>query len=188
MRRRALAALVACLLPLSPVAAVAKPAPVMVEVDYVFTSPAGKTKLWKEYVTVSGGEAAAREFCERDVPKPNKNLIGHYTTDYKPLVGHIFASASCAKKGGDWLISKGRIGGVNLPTPAGIGFYFQNKAGKVKTSYIDNGTGAMSMTQCRESIKSVTAQFKNKIPKTIEEFSGMTFVKSECVFLQDFKI
>ena len=188
MSRITLAALAALLLPLAPVVAVAKAPPVMVEVVYKFTSPAGKARTWKEYVTVSGGEAKAREYCEKQVPKPNKNIISHYTTDYKALAGHTFVSAECTKKGGDWLISTGRLGGPNLPTPAGIGFYFQDKAGKVKTSFVDNGTGAMSMSQCLHDIKSVTSQYKNKIPKTIDEFAGMTFAKSECVFYEDFKL
>jgi len=188
MSRIALAALAALLLPMAPVVAVAKAPPVMVEVVYKFTSPAGKAKTWKEYVTVSGGEAHAREYCEQQVPKPSQNMLKHYTTNYKALAGHSFVSAACTRKGGDWWISTGRIGKANPPTPAGIGFYFKDKAGKLKTSFIDNGTGAMGMTQCLEAIKSVTAQYKNKIPKTIDEFAGMTFVKSECVFYEDFKL
>lgn len=188
MSRLALAALGALLLPLAPVVAVAKAPPVMVEVVYQFTSPTGKAKTWKEYITVSSGEAAARDYCETQVPKPSKNLIGHYTRDYKALAGHTFVSAACTKKGGDWLISTGRIGGPNRVTPAGIGLYFQDKAGKVKTSFVDDGTGGMSMTQCLDNLKTVTSKYKAKIPKTIDEFAGMTFVKSECVFYEDFKL
>lgn len=188
MSRLALAALAALLLPLAPVTAVAKAPPVMVEVVYQFTSPAGKAKAFKEYVTVSGGEAQARDYCEKDVPKPNKNIVGHYVTDFKALAGHTFVSAACTKKGGDWLISTGRLGGPNQTTPAGVGFYFQSKAGKVKTLFIDDGTGAMSMSKCLDNVKSVTSQYKKKLPKTIDEFAGMTFVKSECVFYEDFKL
>ena len=188
MSRLGFAALAAMLLPLAPVAAVAKAPPVMVEVVYKFTSPAGKAKTWKEYVTVSGGAEKAREYCEKDVPKPSKNMLQYYVTDFKALAGHTFVSASCTKKGGDWWISTGRIGGANLPTPAAIGLYFKDKAGKVKTSMVYNAQAPMGMTQCLREIRHVTSENKNKIPKTIPEFAGMTFVKSECVFAEDFKL
>ncbi len=187
MMRRALGALAALLIPLAPVAAVAKGPAVMIEVVYQFTSPAGKARTWKEYITYSSAEAA-RTDCETTVPKPSKPRLSSYVTDYKELVGHTFVSAACTKKGDDYLISTKSLGLNKLPTPAAVGFTYKDKAGKVKTNMIYDARSSMSMTQCLKSIRSVTSQYKDKIPKTIDEFSGMTFVKSECVFAEDFEL
>lgn len=180
-------AILAMLVPFAPVVAVAKGPAVMVEVVHQLATPAGKVRPFKQYITAPNA-AQAKAMCESIEAKPAKFQFESIITDYKGFVGSSFVSSGCTKKGGEFWISTGRIGRDMQPTPTVVGFYFKDKAGKVKTLRIDNARAVMSMTQCRAEIRHVTSENKTRIPKTIPEFAGMTFVKSECVFTEDFKL
>jgi len=44
------------------------------------------------------------------------------------------------------------------------------------------------MAECKQQLKPLTKQFKVNVQQNLHDFDGMTFVKSECVYVDGFKL
>jgi hypothetical protein len=169
------------------VSAEAKGPPVMIQIEYHFTTPSGGSKVWTSQIQYPSAEHAEKD-CVSNVNKDGRKIAKGMVVNYRALVGHTFVSANCVMANGAVKTSNRAYGPYELPDAAAVAMYYVDAKGASHPALFYNPQGSMSMDQCLKQLRALTPKFKKNIKDNIRDFDGMKFVKSECAFVEGFEL
>ena len=160
--------------------------PVVIQIAYQFTTPSGGEKLWIEQVQINRAELADKTCAAAS--KNGRKIAKYLVTNFRELVGHTYVSAACVMTNGKIKMSNRPFGPWRQIDPVGVALYYKDANGGTHPSLFYDLRTPMSMAQCTQQLRSLTSRFKKNISDNIRDFDGMKFVKSECAFVEGFKL